>query len=94
MARGILFIDIFVEIGRAFNHVEDNSLRGVGNVMFPMVIAIISCWCISILFSYLLGVHLGLGLYGCWIAFIMDELFRGLLFFRRFKSKKWMTKKV
>lgn len=42
MTGVIFFIDIFVEIGRAFNHVEDNSLRGAGDVFFPMVIAVIS----------------------------------------------------
>ena len=31
MTGVIFFIDIFVEIGRAFNHVEDNSLRGAGD---------------------------------------------------------------
>jgi putative MATE family efflux protein len=94
MSGIILFIDIFVEVGRAFNHVEDNSLRGAGDVMFPMVIASISCWMISILFSYILGIRFGLGLAGCWIAFMMDEIFRGLLFFRRFRSGKWKTMKV
>ncbi len=94
MAGPVLFIDIFVEIGRAFNHVEDNSLRGAGDVMFPMIVSIVSCWLISILFSYLLGIGLGLGLAGCWIAFMMDELFRGFSFWKRFRTKKWMEKKV
>ncbi len=94
MAGGILFIDIFVEVGRAFNHVEDNSLRGAGDVLFPMAVAVTSCWLMSILFSYILGIRLGLGLKGCWIAFMMDELFRGIIFWRRFKSRKWMNKAV
>lgn len=94
MAGGILFIDIFVEVGRAFNHVEDNSLRGAGDVLFPMVVAVISCWLMSILFSYILGIRLGLGLKGCWIAFMMDELFRGLIFWRRFRSGKWRNRTV
>lgn len=94
MARGILFIDVFVEIGRAFNHIEENSLRGAGDVVFPMVIAIVSCWLMSICFSYVLGIRCGFGLYGCWIAFMLDELFRGLLFWRRFKSRKWEGRKV
>lgn len=94
MAGTVLFIDIFVEVGRAFNHVEDNSLRGAGDVMFPMVVAVVSCWLISILFSYVLGIRMGLGLKGCWIAFMMDELFRGLIFWRRFRSRKWVGKKV
>lgn len=94
MARGILFIDIFVEIGRAFNHVEENSLRGAGDVNFPMIVSILSCWFLSILFSYILGIGFGMGLYGCWIAFMLDELFRGLMFFYRFRSRKWMQKKL
>ena len=44
LARPILLIDIFVEIGRAFNHIEDNSLRGAGDVIFSMAVSIISCW--------------------------------------------------
>jgi len=94
LSMGIFFIDIFVEIGRALNHIEENSLRGAGDVVFPMVISIVSCWLVSILLSYLLGIKLGFGLYGCWIAFMMDELFRGLIFYRRFGSKKWMKAKV
>lgn len=94
MAQGILLIDIFVEVGRAFNHIEENSLRGAGDVVFPMVIAIISCWMMSICFSYILGIRFGFGLYGCWIAFMLDELFRGLIFWRRFRSRKWENRKV
>ncbi len=93
-ARLILFIDIFVELGRAFNHVENSSLQGAGDVFFPMVVSTISCWLVSILFSYILGIQLGMGLAGCWLAFMMDELFRGLLFWHRFRSGKWKTKQV
>ncbi|MDF2587891.1 MAG: mdtK 3 [Anaerocolumna sp.] len=94
IARTIMLIDLFVEIGRGFNHIEANSLRGAGDVVFPMLISIISCWSISILFSYILGVKLGLGLLGCWIAFAMDECFRGTLFFLRWRSRKWTTKLI
>lgn len=94
MTHTIFLIDIAVEFGRAFNHIENNSLTGTGDVVFPMIIAIISAWGISILFSWLLGIKAGLGLEGCWIAFAMDEIFRGLVFFLRFRSKKWMYMKV
>lgn len=94
IARGIMLVDLFVEIGRGFNHIEANSLRGAGDVVFPMAVSIISCWTVSILFSYILGIKLGLGLYGCWIAFAMDELFRGTLFFFRWRSRKWTSKSI
>lgn len=57
-----------------------------------MVIAVISCWGVSILFAYLLGIRLGMGLAGCWIAFMLDEMFRGSIFFIRFRSRKWTKK--
>lgn len=92
MGQGLLLIDIFVEIFRGFNHIEENSLRGSGDVVFPMAVSLISCWSMSVLFSYLLGVRLGLGLAGCWIAFAMDEAFRGINYFFRWRSRKWMQK--
>jgi putative MATE family efflux protein len=94
MAGKIFFIDIFVELGRGINHIEENTLRGAGDVFFPMAVSIASCWGISILFSYVLGIRMGLGLYGCWIAFMLDELFRGTLLSARFRSGKWKCSKV
>lgn len=94
MGRQLMLIDIFVEIGRGFNHVEENSLRGAGDVLYPMTVSMISCWTMSILFSYILGIRMGLGLTGCWIAFAMDEFFRGIAYFFRWRSRKWTTKTV
>ena len=51
-------------------------------------------WGISVLFSYILGVKLGMGLAGCWIAFAMDELVRGLIQMARWKSRVWYTKSL
>lgn len=90
--RTLLFLDIFVELFRGFNHIEENSLRGAGDVMFPMVVSICSCWVMSVLFSYLLGVKAGLGLNGCWIAFALDEAFRGVNYYFRWRSRKWTKK--
>ncbi len=94
MGKTLMFIDIFVEIGRGFNHIEENSLRGAGDVIYPMIVSLISCWTMSILFSYLLGIRFSLGLAGCWIAFGMDEFFRGIAYFLRWHSRKWTTKTV
>ena len=94
MGASVFLIDIAVEFGRAFNHIEDNSLRGAGDVLVPMLVNMISCWFVSILFSYILGVRLNMGLNGCWIAFMMDECFRGIILFVRFKSGRWKQKTV
>lgn len=87
----ILIIDIFVEIFRGVNHVEQSSLRGAGDVRFPVIVSLCTCWGICILFSYILGIKAGLGLAGCWIAFAMEEAARGCLLFMRWRTKKWMS---
>lgn len=94
MTGVIFFIDIFVEIGRAFNHVEDNSLRGAGDVFFPMVIAVISAGASAFCLHICLGYALGWDWPGCWIAFMLDEMFRGSIFFIRFRSRKWTKKRI
>lgn len=94
MGRTLMGIDILVEIGRGFNHIEENSLKGAGDVLYPMGVAMISCWTMSVFFSWLLGIRLGWGLPGCWAAFAMDEFFRGTAYFLRWRSRRWMTKTV
>ena len=90
LAASVLFIDIFVEIGRAMNNIGDAALSSSGDVRYSMILNIASCWCFSILFSYIFGIRMGMGLYGCWISFMMDELFRGIMNAVRWKSRKWI----
>jgi putative MATE family efflux protein len=90
----VLWAIVFVEPGRAMNIVLMNSLKSAGDVNFPVVIGIFSMWGISVVFSYMLGVHLGLGLLGVWIATGMDEWLRGCFAFRRWLSKPWERKKA
>jgi len=92
LAMPIFFIDFIVEIGRGMNNVCGNSLVATGDMKYYVTISVISCWVCSILFSYILGVVLGWGLAGCWISFAIDELFRGIRCYSRWRSKKWQTK--
>ena len=94
LGRTIMFIDIFVEIGRAMNNIEDNSLRASGDVIYQAVVAIVSCWVMSVGFCQILGVWAGLGLVGCWMAFALDECSRGIAYMVRWHSRKWQTKRI
>lgn len=88
----LIWLTIILEPGRAFNLVIINSLRATGDVKFPVIIGILSMWGVSVTLSYFLGIYLGWGLVGIWIAFTADEWLRGLLVLRRWKSKAWMNK--
>lgn len=67
-----------------------NALKAAGDVKFTMAVAILSMVIMRILFSYIIGVHFGLGAIGVWIAMIKDWILRSALFVYRFKSKKWL----
>lgn len=94
LGAGVMIIDIFVELGRGANNTFENALTASGDTRFPMIISICSTWGISIIFSYVLGVKLGLGLRGCWIAFALDEILRGFIQMERWKSGIWKRKSL
>jgi putative MATE family efflux protein len=85
----LIFLTIILEPGRTFNLVVINALRGAGDVKFPVYMGIASMWGISVPLAYLLGIHFGFGLVGIWIAFIVDEWFRGLIMLWRWRSRVW-----
>lgn len=66
-----------------------NTLRAAADVKFPMILSIVSMWVFRIGFSWLLGVQLGLGILGIWIAMTIDWLFRAICFFIRYCGTKW-----
>lgn len=88
----LILLTIILEPGRAFNLVIINSLRAAGDVRIPVYMGIVSMWGISVPIAYFLGVHFGLGLVGIWIAFIVDEWFRGLVMLWRWRSRAWEKK--
>jgi len=69
-----------------------NVLRACNDVKFTMVVSIFSMWTFRIGFSYILGVWLGMGAIGVWIAMILDWIFRAIYFASRYLSGKWQKK--
>ncbi len=71
-----------------------NALRAASDVRFTMFVSIGSMLFFRIVFSYLLGIVLGYGAIGVWIAMIMDWVCRSAFFVLRFRSGRWTTKYV
>lgn len=77
LAKQLLLIDIFTCAGRSMNHSFNYGLRSAGYVVNPMIVSTVSIWTISVGVGYLLTVPLGLGIFGVWIAAMLDEWIRG-----------------
>lgn len=92
LATQLFFLSLILEPGRTFNIVVINSLRATGDARFPLMMALFSMWGIAIPLSWFLGLHMGYGLFGIWIAFACDEWTRGLSMYWRWKSRRWEKK--
>lgn len=66
-----------------------NTLRAASDVKYCMVWSIISMWVFRIGFSYILGVKLGWGVFGVWVAMTIDWAVRAVLFLVRYRGTKW-----
>ena len=69
-----------------------NALRAASDVRFTMVTSILSMAIWRIGFSYLIGVRMGFGAVGVWIAMVVDWVCRTTCFVARFRSGVWKTK--
>ena len=66
-----------------------NMLRACNDVKFTMIVSIFSMFTFRIGFSYLIGVQMGMGAIGVWIAMVIDWVFRITLFVGRYLSGRW-----
>lgn len=91
LGQQVIWVEVFLEIGRSFNIVLVRNLQAAGDVAFPVIVGIISQWIIGVGIAYVLGISMGLGLVGIWIAFTIDEGLRAIIFSVRWKKGHWRT---
>lgn len=92
IAIPVMLIDALLEAGRAFNVVWISNLRGAGDVIFPVLMAMFSMWLFGVLGGYIFGIVLGYGLVGIWLGNLIDEWLRGISMLFRWRRKKWAEK--
>lgn len=69
-----------------------STLRAAGDVRFCMITSIASMWICRIVFSYIFGQFLGFGVFGVWMAMILDWWVRSAFFVYRYRKGTWKTK--
>ncbi len=89
LGRRILFIEIFLEIGRAVNIVMTKCLIAVGDAVTPTVVGVSFQWGIAFVGAWVFGIIFDWGLEGVWVAMAIDECLRGLIFAVHFKKERW-----
>jgi putative MATE family efflux protein len=87
----LLLMNLVLEPGRVFNLVVGSALRATGDSRTPFLLTALSMWGVWIPLSWLLGLRLGLGLPGFWLAMIADEWLRGVVLHARWRRRGWLV---
>lgn len=94
LGKMIMFVDIFIEIGRCLNMTFVCSLKAAGSYVFPLVVGLFTMWILGLGMGYTLGVALGIGVAGIYAGTATDECIRGLIVMRYWAKKKWYGKAI
>ena len=88
---------VFIALGQPFLSVAmilGQALRGAGDIRATLVVTFIGIWLVRVAVGYILGIVLGLGLFGMWIGWLADFGARSVLMYTRFQAGKWKTLKI
>ncbi|NBI29641.1 MATE family efflux transporter [Chengkuizengella marina] len=86
-----LKIDAFIQPVLAIVLILTGIYQGGENTKFPMYITAIGIWLIRTIGVYFLGIYLGWGIAGIWIAIGLDNLFRAICLWIRYKNNRWIV---
>ena len=65
------------------------AYRAAGDAKACMYTSIVSMWIFRIGFSYLVGKYMGLGVFGVWVAMVIDWVVRAICFVILYFNGKW-----
>lgn len=69
-----------------------NTLRAANDVRYTMIVGVVSMWVFRLGFGFLFAKYLNMGMFGVWVAMIVDWIFRSTFFILRYKGKRWIAK--
>jgi len=88
---------VFIALGQplmAIGMILASALRGAGDTRATLVITFIGIWVVRVGLGYVLGIVLGLGLFGMWLGWYADFIARAVLVALRFRAGRWKTLRV
>ena len=85
----LLFVDIFLEIGRSINLIYGFALKTSGDAMFPMIIAVVFMFLCAAGGTWLFGVKMGYLAVGAYVGMALDECVRAVFMCGRWRGGHW-----
>ena len=94
MGGEALFIAAWNQPFMAVAQVLAGGLRGAGDTRYPLISTMLGVWLIRLPLGWFLGVVLGWGLDGIFLAYVLDTLLRAGMNLWRWRRGRWRTMHV
>lgn len=78
----------------AFSFIPAYGMRAAGDVRFSMMTSTLTMWCLRVALCIFLVKAFHMGPMAVWYGMFTDWAVRGIVFFCRFKSGRWLQKQV
>ncbi|MFE5323136.1 MATE family efflux transporter [Paenibacillus sp. NPDC056579] len=84
----VLLMNVLLQPAKMFSNAFISALSAIGDTRFIAAVGISSMWTVSVGLTFFLGMELGWGLIGAYIAMLLDEIVRSTCYIARWRSKK------
>ena len=71
-----------------------NVFRAANDVRFTMVVGVTSMWLFRIACAFIFGKYMGFGVFGAWIAMVLDWVVRAIFYVIHYRCGKWKEKSL
>ncbi|MEX3616066.1 MATE family efflux transporter [Paenibacillus glucanolyticus] len=91
----VLLINTLVQVPLwSVSFILPSALRAAGDSKFTSITSMLTMWLFRVILGYIMGIVLGYGILGVWLAMNCEWGVRGAIFLWRFRGKKWYAHKL
>ena len=88
-AARVLKLIAFIQPFQGYQLIIAGGLRGAGDTVWTLISTFIGILIIRVVLAYYFVKVLGAGLFGAWVAILIDQFIRWIMINLRFKTDKW-----
>lgn len=94
LGRKIMWINALACVPQVYSLLHAGVLKGAGDTGYVAKYSLILIAIVRPIISFCLIMVLNLGVFGAWIALLVDQILRAIAATRRFHSKKWLQIRI
>lgn len=78
----------------ASSNIMPSTLRAAGDANFTSIASLVTMWIVRVGLGWVFAIPMGMGVQGVWICMTVEWAVRSVIFWIRFRGKKWHSQKA